>query len=52
MQVLHTHTYTHTHINRGVNHARQTASLSGTVRVRLLAQGHLENQLGGVAETN
>ena len=40
--------FTHSHTAGGVNQA--TANLSGAVRVRCLAQGHLDTQLGGAGD--
>ena len=39
--------YTTSHTDGGVNRAGPTASLSGAVRVKFLAQRHLDTQFGG-----
>ena len=45
------HSRTHSHTDGGVNHARrQPARRELTVRVRCLAQGHLDTQLGGAGD--
>ena len=42
------HSYTHSHTDDGVcQPCKATASSSGTVRVKCLAQGHLDIQVGG-----
>ena len=45
------HSRTHSRTDGGVNHARrQPARRELTVRVRCLAQGHLDTQLGGAGD--
>ena len=45
------HSRTHSHTDGGVSHARrQPARRELTVRVRCLAQGHLDTQLGGAGD--
>ena len=41
---------THSHTDGGVSHAKATASSSGEVRARCIAQGHLDTQLGGAGD--